>query len=346
MSANDRPPPARAEVAPEPPEAPEVEAPSPRRARRALAFGCAAALSLCVCSSLVVRRGLEPGPYAPPPPRRGDGLRILTWNVGTMDPRAIRMPDDAAGRVAEVIVDADADLVVLQEIASEAQAEAIIDDLEAAGGGSAEAWQDVLWVPDAAHPDGHGLVLSRRPLGWKPKLPDFMVSRHAPATGLGRNGVLRRHPPAGLASVETSELSVLLVHAPPRSATARAELFRYARDGVRAIRALGSKRPAVIVGDFNLDPDGRHLASLIPGADPDLDAESFALLLEQYPIGTGPTPTTAYGLRFDHVRATQGAIVAEHVIRGARRYPQDHDPLLVELCLHVAAGEPPCADCR
>ncbi len=293
----------------------------PSRARRALAVGCAATLSLCVCTG-VGRFCLAPGAYSPPPLRRGDGVRILTWNVGTMDPRAIRMPGDVAGRVAEVIVDADVDLVVLQEVASDAQAASIwraVDRVDS------ESWRYDVWMPDESDPGGLGVILTQI----------RSVVRDKPTKG-----------PRGLASVHLSlELQLHSVHAHPRSAVARAELFQSACDITRASNSVW-RRPVVIAGDFNLDPEGRAFANLIPGADADLDRETFATLVEQFPVGTGPTPTTAYGLRFDHIRASQGAIVTEHVIRGARRYPQDHDPLLVELCLHVEAGEPPCARCR
>src|SRR5687767_8922612 len=85
-------------------------------------------------------------------------LRVLQWNVGTINPWSIRLQDRDLPRVVDAIADAAPDVVTLQEVRDAAQAQRIVDGLRARG----LAFEAHIVIVDDTHPDGLGVILSRR----------------------------------------------------------------------------------------------------------------------------------------------------------------------------------------
>jgi endonuclease/exonuclease/phosphatase family metal-dependent hydrolase len=246
-------------------------------------------------------------------------LRVLTWNVGTLSPLGFRLRNDLIERVAEEIASAAPDVVALQEVHDEGQIDVLRGAL-ARRGLSYDATSQIL-APEL--PDLRSVFLFR------PDEREVLASSQCEtSTGFVVHAVRVRGA------------TVVNVHAPPRSPSGRRAVL-----GELAAWTSTLPSPVVVAGDFNLDPDAGLVFSLPTGGDPAADKQTFASLSETFPVGTTAGPTTAYGARVDHVRASRGVVVAEHVNRGARRLPMDHDPVLAELCLHVATATKACERC-
>ena len=231
-------------------------------------------------------------------------IRILTWNVGTVDLRDIRMSDEVIEDVANLIAEAGADLVALQELRSEAQLLAILEALSRRG---LPHWAKVATV-DSRHPDGQSAVLC-------PHLTAEHLVLHS-SVGFTAHGA------------RFSGISVINVHAPPASSEKRARLLDELITWVKE-----QPLPVVIAGDLNLDPDLGLLGAWLTWSNRTTDQDTFAALQATLPIGSSVGPTSAFGWRFDHVRATSGHVIQQLVLQGVRRFPQDHEPLLVDLHL-------------
>lgn len=236
-------------------------------------------------------------------------LRVLTWNVGTLLPWDLRLPDRAIPRVVGTIAAQRPDVVTLQEVRDPGQITRLRLGLAARG----LRYQVASAVVDPAHPDGIAVVLHRAP------------RRDAP---LLRSGVGFVSPGVGL-----DVATVLAVHAPTGAPKDRQQ---YARD----LLAWCAARPGAVVvaGDFNLGARGGcGLAAVLPWLRK-VDRATYALLGTAFASRTTVGPTTTYRLTFDHVMVRGGRIVKERVLKGRRLFPMDHDPLVADLSIGGGPG--------
>jgi len=246
-------------------------------------------------------------------------LRLITWNVGTVNPWGPRLPADHEGGVADFVALARADVVTLQEVASLEQ----IERLQAR--------------------------LARRGLDY-----EAVVIRNAPTRAGGRmSATLHRGPALEERHLETSteyvaravvlpDLTVVNVHGPATSHDDRRDYFLEVIEWVETLPG-----PVVLAGDFNLNAShGAGLAAFWPWHRK-VDQATYAALAEAYPLRTDVGSTTLYRFALDHVMATAGRIQHEQVVHGQRTFPQDHAPVLVELAIPAKrAGAPEPAQRR
>lgn len=236
-------------------------------------------------------------------------LRVLTWNVGTLLPWDLRLPDRAIPRVVSTIAAHRPDVVTLQEVRDPGQITRLRLLLAARG----LRYQVASAVVDPAHPDGIAVVLHRAPRKDAPSMRSA-VGFVSPGVGLDVATVLAVHAPTG----------------------APQDRQRYARD---LIAWCGARPGAVVIaGDFNLGARGGcGLASVLPWLRK-VDRATYALLGTAFPARTSVGPTTTYRLTFDHVMVRGGRIVAQRVLRGRRLFPMDHDPLVVDVSIGGSQG--------
>lgn len=235
-------------------------------------------------------------------------VRVLQWNVGTLNPWAMRLPDAAIPRLVDTIAGARADVVTLQEVRSTGQVDRVVRALAARG----LTFHAHSLSVDAKHPDGLSVILHRLPAGARPACE--------------RRTLLTR---AGIAcqSLSLGALTVVSIHGPVDGPTLRKTYF----DEVLAWTQRELPGPCVLSGDWNVGPHGGvGLAAVLPWQRR-LDAATYRRVMAAFPARSRVGPTTPYLLRVDHVAGRGVRLVREQVLRGERRLPQDHDPVLVEL---------------
>lgn len=236
-------------------------------------------------------------------------LRVLTWNVGTLLPWDLRLPDRAIPRVVSTIAAARPDVVTLQEVRDPGQITRLRAGLAARG----LRYQVASAVVDPAHPDGLAVVLHRAPRQDAPRMVSA-VGFTSPGVGLDAATVLAVHAPTG----------------------APQDRQRYARDLIAWCGARPG--PVVIAGDFNLGAHGGcGLAAVLPWLRK-VDRATYALLGAAFAARTSVGPSTTYRLTLDHVMVRGGRIVAQRVLRGRRLFPMDHDPLVADLSITGSRG--------
>ena len=236
-------------------------------------------------------------------------LTVLTWNVGRLHLGRLgrlvghdsRARDRAMAHVARVVEGADADVVVLQELAGPWQLHRLAARL---GGGLVPKW-------GGGHTDRMVGMLVRGAL--RP------TCEAVPLAG-GRGAV----------SAAGEGWAVLGVHLEPFDAAARARQ-------VEDLVAWVAHRPeavVVVAGDLNLDT--RHPLHQEP-----LDRAAFAMLtgaargLED--LGAAAGPTVLLGRRLDYVLGRGFASSEVDVLGGVRVPLGDHDPVRARLSLSSAA---------
>lgn len=261
---------------------------------------CLRALSLFVAVALL-GSPLE----AQDPPRR---VRVLQWNVGTLNPWAMRLPDAAIPRLVDTIAAAGADAVTLQEVRSPAQVQRVVRDLAARG----LTFHAHTLIVDAKHPDGLSVLLHRVPAGG--------------TSACDRRTLTTR---AGIAcqALDLGPLWLVAIHGPVDGPAKRRVYF----DEVLAFTQRELSGPCALSGDWNVGPHGGvGLAAVLPWQR-NVDATTYRRVMTAFPAHSRVGPTTAYALRIDHVAGRGVRLVSEQVLRGKRQGPQDHDPVLVEL---------------
>ncbi|MCO5169298.1 MAG: endonuclease/exonuclease/phosphatase family protein [Planctomycetes bacterium] len=244
---------------------------------------------------------LAPPLEARDPPAR---LRVLQWNVGTIDPRAVRLPEAAIPRVVDTIAQAAPDVVVLQEVESAAQVSRLRRGLAARG----LVYEARIEVAEASHPDGLIVHLVRR--------------AHARRTFRTSTGYAAQ-------AIDVGGVWVVGVHAPAAPGPqARATFF----DEVLTWTARELRGPVILAGDFNLGPGGgAGTAALLPWQRR-VDRATYARLAASFPVRTTEGPTTIYRMHLDHVMGRGGVRLArQEVLRGRRIGLMDHDAVLVDL---------------
>lgn len=245
-----------------------------------------------------------------PAPDETRDLRLLTWNVGTVNPMAFRLPESSVPAVIATIAEARADQVTLQEVCSPAQAEQIARALAEQG----QEFRVASAVVDARRGDGRLAVTLYR--GDVEQLT-FSTSNSFGVLALRQRGV-----------------TVVNIHA-PISPGDRATFFRELATWTRSLPGR-----VVVVGDFNCGPAQGAGLSTISTLHRMQDWLSFARFSRALPVGTRPEPTNLFGLAIDHVRLSAGRVLSQRVLRGRRIFPMDHDPLLAVVRVVVDAERP------
>lgn len=229
------------------------------------------------------------------------GLRVMTWNVGRPAAGAGRaLSDDSLGYVAGVIRALEPDLVLLQELASSAQLDALLERLPG-------AWRRVY-----AGPEGRRVAFLA-PRG------EFAHSVRPPEVP---RGLLVEVQPAGLV--------VFGLHANAWSAEERNRQLGAAVDSLRGYEGPAAR---VLMGDLNLDVDLDKRRDLFSD-ESHLDVESYnyaARHLVDAAQGSGPTAEP--DRRLDYIFVEPGALRVRQAgpLRGWRRDGMDHDPVLADL---------------
>ena len=249
---------------------------------------------------------------AQPGPTEARRLRLFTWNVGTVNPMAMRLPERAVPRVIETIGRARPDVVTLQEVASPAQAAQIVSGL-AAGGLTLRRTELVI---DTRRDDGRLAVTLYQ--------GEAEVLTHRTSNGFG------------ILALRQGGVTVVNIHA-PISASDRTVFFRELGEWVQ-----GLPGPVIVQGDYNCGPNQGAGLSMLMGSHEEQDFYSFNRFTRVVPVGTRPETTNMFGLSIDHVRMTAGRVLRQQVHQRRRVFPMDHDPLEaeVEVEVEVPAASP------
>lgn len=215
----------------------------------------------------------------------------------------MRLPDASEARVIDTIARSGPDVVTLQEVRSTAQVERLRVGL-AARGLSYEAHPLVV---DPTHPDGLLVILAREPV----------VARRTLATSVGYR----------CQAVDVGGLWVVGLHGPTGSRPGPRRAFY---DEVMAWTAQ-LPGPCVLAGDLNLGPrGGAGLSSVWPWWAR-VDRATYQRLTGAFPARTDGGATTTYLLQLDHVLGRGVRLASEQVLRGRRRFPMDHDPIVADV---------------
>lgn len=230
-------------------------------------------------------------------------LRVLQWNVGTLNPWSMRLPASSEARVIDTIADFAPHVVTLQEVRSTSQ----VDRLRAGLAARGLRYEAHSLVVDASHPDGLLVILSREPV----------VARRTLSTRVG----------FACQAVNVGALWVVAIHAPTGSDPGpRARFFAEVLAWTAPLPG-----PCALAGDLNLGPHGGAGAA---GVLPWLrrrDRATYQRLTAAFPTHTRAGSTTAYFMPLDHVLGRDVRLASQEVLKGRRRFPMDHDPVVVDV---------------
>ena len=239
-------------------------------------------------------------------------LRVVSWNVGRLyTPSNNNRLDDAdLPKVARVLYELDADVVLLQEVVTEPQLKELLARLPAYDGRLAEKCRY----------DRHVAVLAKRALA--PGFEQYVLED----TGRGLCAVTF--------SVGDGARGVAFpVHFDVFDRSRR-------RSQAEDVLALSEGRPeqiVVVAGDFNLDPEwARRLGVAI-------DVGTYALFASRFrEAGLAAGPTLLGLFRVDHLLVRGARLLRLHTrVSPGRRLPMgDHDPLVGDVELRVDAAQP------
>jgi endonuclease/exonuclease/phosphatase family metal-dependent hydrolase len=234
-------------------------------------------------------------------------VRVVSWNVGRVYTPSDnnRLADEDVPRVARVLSELDADVVLLQELVSPEQLAGLLRRMPGYDG---ELARDCLY-------DRKVCALARTRLA-----PKFEQHRLA-ATGRGVAAVTF--------DVNGSARGIALpVHFDVFDKVRRRS---QAEDVISIVRAR-DEAVTVVGGDFNLDPD---LAEKLGNT---IDVLTFGMIAEQFlDDGRAAGPTLFGILRVDHVLARGPLVdrVYSRVSPGRRLPLGDHDPLVCDVELRT-----------
>lgn len=243
---------------------------------------------------------------APPAPERLVEHEVMTWNVGTLNPRDVRLPTRFEDDVVAVIADEAPAVVALQELQGEAQIRRLTAALRARG----LSYHATLEASDPRREDGRSMALlhlapARGSVTFRSSVGEGFRARAVLLPGLTVVGV---HAPTGLEH--------------------RAAFFPQL-----ATWAATLPKPVVLAGDFNVGPRrGAGPTYVLPWSWR-RERRLYQSLVSTFPVRTTVRSTTFYGEPYDHVLTDAGVIRSQRVLVGRRTFPQDHDPLVVTLAL-------------
>ena len=227
-----------------------------------------------------------------PPAACGPTLSVLSANLLMVHP--------SPAALAQEIFDADADIVLLQELSP--MWEGVLEEL-----GFFAAWPDGWRV---VREDSFGSAIASR-------LP-FDTAQDYPLAGLPQT--------RGTFRWEGRDVTVINVHTLPPRTPAYAALHRAGLDEVAAdLRARAARGETFVLGgDLNASPDSRFFPDLAGAAHDawDLAGRGFGFT---WPNGVFPLPPS----RLDHVLVSPDLTVTRIAV--GRGEGSDHRPLRVEV---------------
>ena len=246
---------------------------------------------------------LGTGSYQPAP-HRSDDLRIVSWNVGGADGMGGHsLNDEYVPHIAAVLKRLNADLMLLQEVASAHQVQHLRRLLNG-------PWEVIV------SPGGSRLLAilgQRGRLQGRPRLAQSSRTLAAAYQTAGRPPVL-----------------LMNIHAHPYSAKERNSLIGRATD------VLMSQDPGclrILAGDFNLDVAIDKRRDLFTDNE-HLDVETYNYLVQHLSDITRGTGSTAEpDRRLDYIFADAGRVrvIRAGPWRGQRVSDMDHDPVVADL---------------
>ena len=239
-----------------------------------------------------------------PEPRGAGNLRVVTWNVGgAKRGGGETLNDQWLEHVAGVLVQLDADLVLLQELASADQARRLVGQI-------GDRFQ--LAVRDQS---GRRLaVLAQRgPV-------EVLSPRRAPAQVMVVHYEQIGQPPVIVANV----------HAEAYSARRRNRTLGRAAG---MLRRFARTNAMILAGDFNLDVDLDKRRDLFTNNEhPDVEAYNVvAMELTDATVGTGSTAEPDRRLDYIFVSPDHFDVVRSGPWKGRRVGNMDHDPVVADL---------------
>ena len=253
---------------------------------------------------------LGAGSYQPAA-RHPDDLRIVSWNVGGAGGYGGRsMNNEYLPHVAAVLKKLDADLILLQEVASARQARRLSRVLEG-------QWEVIVST-------GGGSLLAilgqRGKLQIQPRLARSFRTLAASYQSTGGPPVL-----------------VINIHADPYSAKERNTLIGQAAD---VLMKQDSGHLKILAGDLNLDVDIEKRRDLFSDNE-HLDVETYNYLVQHLSDVTRDTGATAEpDRRLDYIFADAARVRVNRAgpWKGRRVADMDHDPVVADL--QIKESEP------
>jgi len=226
-----------------------------------------------------------------------NGLRIVTWNIGSGSGQPLPARDENVPHIATVLADLDADLVFLQELAGPEQGQRLAEYLGA-------AWKVVPGSGGVALAYRRGTVsFARRGRSrWK-----SMVFKYQ----------LGEQPPIVAANL----------HADMLSSRRRNRLIGGVAD------FLAAEKIAIIAGDLNLDVDFRKRGDLFTdNMHRDLETNNY-LANRMRDVGIRAGSTAEPDRRLDYIFTSRSGfdIRMAGPWKGKRAGGMDHDPLVADL---------------
>jgi endonuclease/exonuclease/phosphatase family metal-dependent hydrolase len=237
-------------------------------------------------------------------PRHPDVLRIVTWNVGGTNGYGGRSLDDRfLPHISSVLKKLDADLILLQEVASTRQAQHLNRMLQG-------RWELIVSAVGSR-------ILAI--LGQRGSLHNW-------------DGLAHSHQTLAVSYLSPGKPPVLLMnlHADPYSAQQRNLLIGRAADVLMSHRSDYLK---ILAGDLNLDIDIDKRRDLFTDNE-HLDVETYNYLAQRFSDVTRSTGSTAEpDRRLDYIftDAKPVKVIRAGPWKGQRVADMDHDPVVADL---------------
>jgi endonuclease/exonuclease/phosphatase family metal-dependent hydrolase len=236
--------------------------------------------------------------------RQPGDLRIVTWNVGGIGGYGGRsLNEERLHHIAAVLNKLNADLILLQEVASAHQGQRLRRMLDG-------HWEVIVSA---------GGVSLQAILGQRGKLQN--LSRLAQSS----HTLAASYEPSGMPPV-----LLMNIHANPYSAKERNTVIGQATN---VLMHQDSGQLRILAGDLNLDVDIDKRRDLFTDNE-HLDVETYNYLVEHLADVTRGTGTTAEpDRRLDYIFADAGRvrIIRAGPWKGKRVADMDHDPVVADL---------------
>lgn len=239
-----------------------------------------------------------------PAARHPDDLRLVSWNVGGAGGYGGRsLTDEFLPHIAAVLKKLNADLILLQEVASARQVRRLSRLVEG------------RWDIIVSRGGSSRLAI----MGQRGRLQD----RPRLAPGF-RTLAASYQPPGG------PPVLVMNVHADPYSAKERNTLIGQAAE---ILMHQNSGHLKILAGDLNLDVDIDKRRDLFSDNEY-LDVETYNYLVQQLSDvarGTGATAEPDRRLDYIFVKGGQAKVIRAGPWKGRRAADMDHDPVVADL---------------
>jgi len=239
---------------------------------------------------------------------RPDDIVVLSWNLGSGSPFPMSSREDHLGAVASVILEVDADVACLQEVRGRAHLDLLLARL-AERDSTAPGWRGAVAVDD------------RRVTAIVSRLDGRFDSV---------DDSLQFGGPTRLVLNDRRDIEIVSLHMRARrhSSSRRSYVDRLRR------HVATTDHPVILVGDFNLDPDGFwDRASPVLSDDLDRDRGTLAALHALgRDAGAETAATAVFSRRIDRAFVPETIeLVSYRVLYGRRLGRMDHRPIVIRI---------------